>query len=82
MCKSIGLSSHRSILFVHVCIQADSGIRSRSSAQTGSDQKFNFGEFIKGDLPKKLAIMLVSKQCQTHSGNLLSCNLCMVLICI
>ena len=43
------------------CLQADSGIRSRSQSQTGADQKFNFGEFIKGDLPKKLAIMLVSR---------------------
>lgn len=48
-------------MLVHANLQADSGIRSRSSAQTGSDQKFNFGDFLKGDLPKKLAIMLVRK---------------------
>ena len=44
-----------------VIMQADSGIRSRASSQTGANQKFDFGEFIKGDLPKKLGIMLVSK---------------------
>ncbi|DBA86616.1 hypothetical protein WJX77_001473 [Trebouxia sp. C0004] len=37
---------------------ADSGIRARPSSQPGADQKFDFGAFLKGDLPKKLLIML------------------------
>lgn len=36
---------------------ADSGIRARPSSQQ-DDQKFDFGAFVKGDLPKKLGIML------------------------
>jgi len=42
-------------------VQADSGIRARPSSQPGADQKFDFGAFLKGDLPKKLLIMLVGK---------------------
>ncbi|KAL0049767.1 hypothetical protein WJX82_009617 [Trebouxia sp. C0006] len=37
---------------------ADSGIRARPTSQPGADQKFDFGAFLKGDLPKKLLIML------------------------
>ncbi len=45
-------------------LQADSGIRARPSSQPEGDQKFDFGAFIKGDLPKKLLIMLVGASAQ------------------
>ena len=41
-------------------VQADSGIRARPASSPGSDQKFDVAAFVKGDLPKKLLIMLVS----------------------
>ncbi len=49
------------LLTPHSVLQADSGIRARPSSQPGADQKFDFGTFLKGDLPKKLLIMLVGK---------------------
>ncbi len=49
------------LLIPHSVVQADSGIRARPSSQPGADQKFDFGAFLKGDLPKKLLIMLVGK---------------------
>ena len=40
-----------------MAVQADSGIRASPPSQ--DNQKFDFGAFLKGDLPKKLLIMLV-----------------------
>ena len=40
-----------------MAMQADSGIRASPPSQ--GNQKFDFGAFLKGDLPKKLLIMLV-----------------------
>ncbi len=47
------------LLTPHSLLQADSGIRARPTSQPGADQKFDIGAFLKGDLPKKLLIMLV-----------------------
>ena len=41
-------------------LQADSGIRASPPSQ--GNQKFDFGAFLKGDLPKKLLIMLVGTE--------------------
>lgn len=46
-------------------LQADSGIRARPTSQQ-DDQKFDFGAFVKGDLPKKLGIMLVRQLLARH----------------
>ena len=56
-------------MLVNLVLQADSGLRSTTPSQ--GNQKFDFGAFLKGELPKKLLIMLVG----THQS-CLHLNLC------
>lgn len=52
-----GSGDGNAICLFNLMLQADSGIRATPPSQ--GNQKFDFGAFLKGDLPKKLLIMLV-----------------------